>query len=265
MPNPIQIRVREAHKIFMHKSGAPVEAIRRLDFDVEYGDFLVIVGETGAGKSVFFDCLMGLKPLTSGRIEIDGLDALAYRAQRTGHVTRIFQEDRLLPWRTAEENVAIGLEIHGIAKAERLEKARRWLDAVGLHGSAGAYPSEMSGGMRQRVNIARAFALEPDILLMDEAFSALDEITASRLRTDFLDLARRNRMTYLIITHSIDEAITLGSRILVFGAPAQLLCDIRVTPEMKSDPVAWKALREDILGWLTKGRKSGFGARVPAA
>ncbi len=264
MPNAVKIRVTGACKTFAHKSGGSAEAIRLLTFDVEEGEFLVIVGETGAGKSVFFDCLMGLKPLTAGRIEIDGLDAPAFRAERTQRIARIFQEDRLLPWRTAAENVAIGLEIQGVERAERIATARRWIDAVGLHGYADAYPGELSGGMRQRVNIARAFALSPDILLMDEAFSALDEITASRLRSDFLALAHTNRMTYLIITHNIDEAITLGSRILVFGAPAQVVRDIRVTPEMKEDPIAWKSLHGDILASLSLVRKSRFGAAAAA-
>jgi NitT/TauT family transport system ATP-binding protein len=264
MSNPSKIRVTGARKSFAHRSGETVEAIRQLTFDVEEGDFLVIVGETGAGKSVFFDCLMGLKPLTGGRIEIDGLDAMAYRAERSGRIARVFQEDRLLPWRTAAENVAIGLEIQGVEKSSRMATARRWLDAVGLHGYADSYPGELSGGMRQRVNIARAFALSPDILLMDEAFSALDEITASRLRSDFLALARENRLTYLIITHSIDEAITLGSRILVFGAPAQVVRDIRVSPDMKEDPVAWKTLRDSIVAWLGKERKSRYGAAAAA-
>ncbi|HEX7928479.1 MAG TPA: ABC transporter ATP-binding protein [bacterium] len=249
-----KIRVNAASKTFRAKSGGTVEAIRGLTFDVEEGEFLAIVGETGAGKSVFFDCLMGLKPLSGGRIDVDGQDVSHYAGSRNGRITRIFQEDRLLPWRTAAENVALGLEVHGVAKRERLETARQWLDAVGLSRFANAYPSELSGGMRQRVNIARAFALEPEIILMDEAFSALDEITATKLRSDFLDLARRHRMTYLIITHSLDEAIYLGSRILVFGAPAQVVHDMRVDEATKQDPVAWKVQRDEILQALARQR-----------
>jgi NitT/TauT family transport system ATP-binding protein len=256
----VKIRVSSARKLFQHRRGHAVEAIRDLTFDVQEGEFLAIVGETGAGKSVFFDCLMGLKTLTSGRIEVDGQEALAYNAERKGRIARIFQEDRLLPWRTAAENVALGLEIQGMAKAPRLARARQWLDAVGLHGHAEAYPSELSGGMRQRLNIARAFALGPEIILMDEAFSALDEITATRLQEDFLELARKNRMTYLIITHSIDEAILLGNRILVFGAPAQVVRELRVSEQDKQDPVVWAQVRQEILVWLAKERKSRYGA-----
>ncbi len=257
-----KILVRGATKTFHAKRGGVVEAIRELTFDVEEGEYLAIVGETGAGKSVFFDCLMGLKPLSGGRIEIDGQDVGAYAGSRYGRITRIFQEDRLLPWRTAAENVALGLEIHGIPKQKRMDAAQEWLDAVGLHGFANAYPSELSGGMRQRVNIARAFALRPEIILMDEAFSALDEITATKLRSDFLDLAHHNRMTYLIITHSIDEAIYLGSRILVFGAPAQVVRELRVTDAAKNDPLVWKETRDQILSALTSERKGRFGGEA---
>ncbi|HUJ76968.1 MAG TPA: ATP-binding cassette domain-containing protein, partial [bacterium] len=212
-----------------------------------------------------FDCLMGLKSLTGGRIEIDGIEARAHADERRGSITRIFQEDRLLPWRTAAENVAIGLQIQGMERVRRMETARRWLEAVGLHGFADAYPSELSGGMRQRVNIARAFALGPEIILMDEAFSALDEITATRLRGDFLDLAHKNRMTYLIITHSIDEAIFLGSRILVFSAPAQVAKELVVTPAMKEDHLAWQELRQEILRALSQERRSRFGPGAQAS
>jgi NitT/TauT family transport system ATP-binding protein len=248
-----KLRVSGARKIFRQKNGAEVEALAGVDFTVADGEYVAIVGPTGAGKTVLFDSIMALKSLTSGAIEIDGQPAGEWCRARHGRIARIFQEDRLLPWRTAAENVAIGLEIEGVGKAERLAAARRWLDAVGLAKSADAYPGELSGGMKQRVNIARAFVLEPEIILMDEAFSALDEITATRLRADFLALARRQRMTYLIITHSLEEAIILGNRILVFASPARIVREIAVPEEVKRDPHLWYDIRREIAHWLGGG------------
>ncbi len=131
--------------------------------------------------------------------------------------------------------------------------AHYWLDAVGLGGFRNAFPSELSGGMRQRVNIARAFAPEPEIILLDEAFSALDEITAARLRGDFQALAHRRRMTFLIVTHSIEEAIELAGRILVFGAPARLVREIAVPPGASEDRAVVDRIRDDVRAWITAG------------
>ncbi|MFQ5912656.1 MAG: ABC transporter ATP-binding protein [Nitrospinota bacterium] len=224
-----KIVVRDVHKIFYQKmQGRQVYAIEDLNFTVTEGEYLVIVGETGAGKSVFFDCLLGLKDVTSGEILIDGTPALDYRKSNVGKITRIFQEDRLLPWRTATENVCLGPEIQGAPKEKQVQTAHKWLKAVGLWGFENSYPNELSGGMRQRVNIARAFATQPDILLLDEAFGGLDEVTATRLRKDFLDLAHQQKMTFLMVTHSIEEALVLGKRILVFGVPAHVVHSIDV-------------------------------------
>jgi NitT/TauT family transport system ATP-binding protein len=223
------------------------------------GEYVAIVGPTGAGKSVFFDCLLGLKALSTGRIEIDGEPVDRYVKARKGRVTRIFQEDRLLPWLTATDNVALGLQILGVAERERRERAAEWLEAVGLHPFRDAFPSELSGGMRQRVNIARAFAPDPEIILLDEAFSALDEITATRLREDFIALAHRQKMTFLIVTHSIEEAIILGNRILVFGAPARLLHEIRVPADGALDRDTLDRIRGEIRDWISAAQRGEGG------
>jgi NitT/TauT family transport system ATP-binding protein len=235
MSQTAKIRARNARKVFTQKSGEVVEAIHDLSFDVAPGEYVAVVGETGAGKSVLFDCILGLKTLTSGSIEIDDTPVRDYTQRKPGCVTRVFQEDRLLPWRTAADNVALPLEIRGLPEAERLATARSWLDQVGLGGFHQAFPSELSGGMRQRVNIARAFATSPEVLLLDEAFSALDEVTATRLRTDFLALAHKQKTTFLMVTHSLDEALVLGDRILVLGAPARLVHEVHVTPADRDD------------------------------
>ena len=252
-PDVPKIRVAGARKLFRQKNGAAVEAIRDLSFSVADGEYVAVVGPTGAGKSVLLDCLLGLKTLDAGRIEIDGQDVERYVAGRKGRITRIFQEDRLLPWLSATDNVALGLQIRGVPEKERRERAHYWLDAVGLGGFRNAFPSELSGGMRQRVNIARAFAPEPEIILLDEAFSALDEITAARLRGDFQALAHRRRMTFLIVTHSIEEAIELAGRILVFGAPARLVREIAVPPGASEDRAVIDRIRDDVRAWITAG------------
>lgn len=251
-----KIRAYQARKVFTQKSGEVVEAIRDLSFDVAPGEYVAIVGETGAGKSVLFDCILGLKSLSSGAIEIDGTPVHDYTRRNPGSVTRIFQEDRLLPWRSAEQNVALPLEIRGIPEAERLATARSWLQQVGLGGFHQAFPSELSGGMRQRVNIARAFSTSPEVLLLDEAFSALDEVTATRLRTDFLELARKQKTTFLMVTHSLDEALVLGDRILVFGAPARLVHEVRVTSADRDDARRRDTLKEEIRSWISRAGRA---------
>jgi ABC-type nitrate/sulfonate/bicarbonate transport system ATPase subunit len=181
--------------------------------------------------------------------------AAHYAQVNKGRITRIFQEDRLLPWLSATDNVALGLQIMGVAERERRERAEHWLDAVGLGGFRDAFPSELSGGMRQRVNIARAFAPKPEIILLDEAFSALDEITAARLRGDFAELARREEMTFLIVTHSIEEAIFLADRILVFGAPARLVSEITVPPGAAADRPKMEKIRDEVRAAITRGAR----------
>lgn len=254
-----KIRVVDACKSFIQQRGNAVEAIRNLSFDVADGEYLAIVGPTGAGKSVLFDCLLGLKTLDSGLIEIGGCPVRNYIHTRKGAISRIFQEDRLLPWLTATDNAALGLQLRGVQEDERRAVAQKWLAAVGLSDFANALPSELSGGMRQRVNIARAFATNPEIILLDEAFSALDEITAMRLRDDFKLLAHQQKMTFLIITHSIEEAIFLGTRILVFGAPARVVHEIQVSEGASEDRILVDEIRSDIRRWISA---SGRNARA---
>jgi len=245
-----KIRIDKARKRFVQKNGASVEAIRELTFDVAANEYVAIVGPTGAGKSVLFDCLLGLKTLDSGKIEIDGQSIGNFIKDGKGRITRIFQEDRLLPWLSATDNVALGLQIRGVPEKERRDIARKWLADVGLRDFVDALPSELSGGMRQRTNIARAFATNPEIILLDEAFSALDEITAARLRGDFLELAHHQKMTFVIVTHSIEEAIFLGTRILVFGAPARVVREIAVPPGAAENRALVDEIRDDIRSWI---------------
>jgi ABC-type nitrate/sulfonate/bicarbonate transport system ATPase subunit len=255
-PSSPKLVVEGARKSFQQASGGKVVAIADLSFAVQSGEYVAIVGPTGAGKSVLLDCLMGLKYLDAGEIRIDGQPVKNFVREKKGHITRIFQEDRLLPWLSATDNAAFGLQIQGVAEAERRKRSAGWLNAVGLSAFKDALPRELSGGMRQRVNIARAFAPDPELVLLDEAFSALDDVTASRLRVDFKTLAQSQQTTFLIVTHSIDEAIFLANRILVFGAPARLMAEIAVPPRAWEDRAISDRIKEEIRSLIIAGARA---------
>ncbi len=221
------IDVEGVRKVFHQTgSGEAVVAIESLDFVVRQGDIVAIVGQTGCGKSTFLNMLIGLDRPSAGRIAIGGRTPYDDFDHFRGVLAAVFQQDRLLPWRTAIDNVRLPLELLGRETREQVERARSWLDRLGLGRFEGAYPHELSGGMRQRVALARAFVIEPSLLLADEAFGHLDEVTAAALRTTFIDLARTEGNTAILVTHQLEEAIDMGGRILVFGRPGRLLADI---------------------------------------
>lgn len=216
-------------KVFRQTTtGQSVVAINSLTLNIAAGEMVAIVGQTGCGKSTLFDLLIGLEYPTEGRISIGGKtpydDFDAFR----GRIATIFQQDRLLPWRSALDNVRLPLELIGVTEDVQRERALGWLKRLGLEKFADAYPRELSGGMRQRVAIARAFAVQPQILLADESFSALDEVTANELRKTFIALAREFKSTAILITHQLEEAMAVGDRIVVFGKSAALLADIKM-------------------------------------
>jgi NitT/TauT family transport system ATP-binding protein len=186
-------------------------AIEDVTLDVAEGEFLSLVGPSGCGKSTLLDLLGGLITPTSGQILIDGV-AIDGPGLDRGIV---FQQYALLPWRTAQANIEFGLEAKGIRRAERRERARHFLDLVGLGGFADRYPHELSGGMKQRVAIARSLAFDPQVLLMDEPFAALDAQTRETLQDELLRIWRATGKTIVFITHGIDEAVYLGQRVAV--------------------------------------------------
>jgi NitT/TauT family transport system ATP-binding protein len=188
-----------------------VTALDHVSFKVRPGEFLAIIGPSGCGKSTLFNVLGGLLGGYQGAVTVAGESISGPHAS----IGMVFQEESTFPWRNVLDNVAFPLEIAGLPKAERLEKARHFIAMVGLHGFENRYPSELSGGMRQRVAMARTLASEPKILLMDEPFAALDEQTRLLLGDKVLQIQQELKQTTLLITHNITEAVQLADRILV--------------------------------------------------
>jgi glycine betaine/proline transport system ATP-binding protein len=193
-------------------------ALRAISFDVYEGELFVLMGLSGCGKSTLLRCINRLIEPTSGTIEIDGVDIVAMseselRQMRRTKIGMIFQNFALLPHRTILENVAFGLEIQNMSVEEREQKAREAIDLVGLSGYEDSYPSGLSGGMQQRVGLARALASDADILLMDEAFSALDPMIRRDMQDELIELQARMNKTIIFVSHDLDEALKLGDRI----------------------------------------------------
>jgi NitT/TauT family transport system ATP-binding protein len=244
MSGPPTIAVRGLRKVFRQTTtGQSVVAIDRLDLTIQPKEVIAIVGQTGCGKSTFFDLMIGLEAPTEGSIHIGDKTPYGDFDYFRGKMATVFQQDRLLPWRSALDNAKLPLELIGLPEEQQRERALTWLNKLGLGQFTNAYPHELSGGMRQRVAIARAFAVQPDIMLADEAFGHLDEVTAAELRDTFLKLARECGSTAILITHQLEEAIAVGDRIAVFGQSAKLLADIHVAQWDKAD---YGILREAI-------------------
>lgn len=213
---PTLLSVNHIRKSFKKKGAAELLVLDKINFNVREGEIIAILGKSGSGKSTLLRILAGLVPASEGEVRyhdqpirgpVDGL-------------TMVFQHFALLPWLTVLENVELGLEAQGVPKKERLERALKAIDIVGLDGFESAYPKELSGGMSQRVGFARALVVDPEVLLMDEPFSALDVLTAENLRHDLIDIWQSGKTkikAIILVTHNIEEAALLADRIFVFA------------------------------------------------
>lgn len=203
-----------------------VEVLQKQSMTVEEREFVALLGPSGCGKSTLLRIINGLTEPDQGSVTLGGEDVTSVPGKGRGMV---FQTFDLFPWRTALENVAFGLEAAGVAKAERMERAREYLDKVGLSQFEKSLPHELSGGMQQRVGIARAFAINPKILLMDEPFGALDVQTRDVMQDQLLDIWQSDQKTVLFVTHGIEEALYLADRVLVFSPrPARVVMELKV-------------------------------------
>jgi len=221
------ISVRSLSKSFEGPGGRPLPVLDNINLDVAEGEFVALLGRSGSGKSTLLRCIAGLMAPTEGQVLFRGAPLTGSNRE----TTMVFQTFALMPWLTVQQNVELGLEARGVGSAERLERALRAIDLVGLDGYESAYPKELSGGMRQRVGFARALVVEPAALLMDEPFSALDVLTSENLRGELLELWEGQRFptkTMVMVTHNIEEAVLLADRILVLGTnPGRIRSDMR--------------------------------------
>lgn len=220
-PEPPIVRFAGVRKRF---GDGPV-VLEELTLAVERGEFVTFIGPSGCGKSTILRLIAGLSPVTEGELTVDGRAPQVAAAE----LAFVFQDPTLLPWLTVERNVAMPLRLRGVDRAERREMAQRYLRLVGLADRAGAYPRQLSGGQKMRVSLARALSLSPKLLLLDEPFGALDEMTRDHLNEELLAIRQQEAWTGFFVTHSVAEAVFLSTRIFVLGArPGHLAATVPV-------------------------------------
>lgn len=218
--------------IAVHYPRMALPALADVGLTAADGEFVSLLGPSGCGKTTLLRVIGGLLQATAGSVTLDGGPSMLPTPEKAF----VFQHFNLFPWRTALGNVAYTLEIQRVAKAERLARAREALELVGLREFEASYPSELSGGMQQRVGIARALTLHPRLLLMDEPFGAVDALTRERLQTEMSRICSEQALTTLLVTHSIDEAILLSDRILVMASgPGRIIAEVEVPFERPRD------------------------------
>ena len=217
-----QLEIRDLNQSFRKDDGSRLVVLDHVTFDVKDKEFVCILGSSGCGKTTLLRLIAGLDTAQEGSIFLDG-EEIRGTSPKVGMV---FQEYSLFPWRTVIDNIAFGLEMNGTPKEERYRAAEHYLNLVNLSQFRTSYPSELSGGMRQRVAVARALALDPVLLLMDEPFGALDAQTRNMLQKELLDIWDKTKKTIVFITHSVDEAVFLADRIIVLTPRPGRVCQI---------------------------------------
>lgn len=275
MTEPI-IETHKLSKAFRKAATQQLLVLDNINFVLRSGEIVALLGKSGSGKSTLLRIIAGLIPPSSGHITYRGHPV----TQPVPGIAMIFQSFALMPWLTVLENVELGLEAQGIKREERRHRAIEAIDIIGLDGFESAYPKELSGGMRQRVGFARALVINPDVLLMDEPFSALDVLTAENLKSDLLELwqeKKTNTSSILLVTHNIEEAVMLADRIVIMGNdPGYIRADfnVNIAHPRNAEIPAFRSLVDKIYTLMTTGEKEkakfalrerqiGFGYRLP--
>jgi NitT/TauT family transport system ATP-binding protein len=244
MSSAPKVRVRDLTKEYYVNAGRTTQTVHALNgvsFDVADGEFVALTGRSGCGKTTSLRIVLGLEEQTSGTVEIAGREVNGCGYDRG----MVFQHAELLPWRTAIENVEFGLELKGVARSERHATALKMLDLVGLTHSAHRRPYQLSGGMKQRVGLARALSTDPEVLLMDEPFGALDAQIREEMQTELIRLHEKTGKTVIFVTHDLDEAVLLADRVLVFSPHGKIHEIVGIDiPRPRRDPVAIRSSEE---------------------
>ena len=262
----MRVIVDGVSKTYVDRARRPVRALDGIDLTVEAEEFVAVLGPSGCGKSTLLNLIAGLLTPTAGAIWLDG-ELSPGRAA----TAMVFQEFALFPWRTVQANVELGLEELGVPRAERARRGRPFVELTGLAGFESRYPHQLSGGMRQRVGIARALAVEPAVLLMDEPFSALDAQTRQLLQEQLLEIWERTRQTIVYVTHNIQEAVYMADRVVVLSRrPGRVLAEVKIdlarprAERMLGDPAfiasverIWSLIREQAAEAMTEGGGRG--------
>ncbi len=245
--------VSDLTKTFATRDGGELPVLDGINFDVAPGEIVALLGKSGSGKSTLLRCIAGLVRPTTGTVTFRGRQLQGVNPG----VSLVFQTFALLPWLTVQQNVELGLEAQGIVPAQRATRALEAIDLIGLDGFESAFPKELSGGMRQRVGFARALVVDPDLLLMDEPFSALDVLTAENLRTELLELWQAGEFpaeAIVIVTHNIEEAVIFADRVIVLGTnPGRIRAELSIALPRPRDrrSAEFEALVDEIYGIMT--------------
>lgn len=270
------IAIENCRKSFKKASAQELLVLEDVNFKLQKGEIVALLGKSGSGKSTLLRIIAGLVPPSSGKVTYRGKPVTG----PVSGIAMVFQSFALMPWLTVLQNVELGLEAQGVGREERRRRAIEAIDTIGLDGFESAFPKELSGGMRQRVGFARALVINPDVLLMDEPFSALDVLTAENLKSDLLRLwqeKKTNTNGILLVTHNIEEAAMLADRIIIFGSdPGYIRAELKVAMTQPRDPetTEFRGLVDKIYTLMTTGpretakgalreRQIGLGYRLP--
>jgi len=258
-PVPQSISVRSLTKSYSSGTGE-LTILEDVSFDIEESEFVAIVGPSGCGKTSLLECIAGIEPYDAGEIYAGGRQL----SGPSPDIAMVFQDFVLLPWKTVLENVAVGHRIQTGGGASSEAVAREWVQTVGLSGFEDSYPAELSGGMKQRVGLARALAVDPEVLLLDEPFGALDAQTKDRLQTELLQLWDDEQKTVLFVTHDINEAVYLADRVFVMSEkPSSISREFQVNIDRPRWENRVEIESSDRFQWLRSELRAELGLTVP--